>query len=141
MAHKASQCPKPTQVRIQPHYVPTLPKEQTTMNWGNKAAAKQPAGDPSSNVMLVQEYEDVRRVSTMRRTYDRTEGKVNQGEPDSDEDSGPVEPEPGTEPVPDLVPIPVPNPVLKPVSLPGIPEPVPDQGETRIPSGVLPDVI
>src|SRR5450759_3146695 len=136
--HKASQCPKPTQARIQPRYVPTLPKDQTAMNWGNKAAAEQPAGDPSSNVRLVQEYEDVRRVSTRRRTYDKTEGKVNQEEPDSDEDSGPVEPKPGTEPVSNPVPVPVTSPVLKPVSLPEVPEPVPDQGENRIPSGVLP---
>src|SRR5450759_4665054 len=110
------------------------------MSWGNKAAADQPAGDPSSNVRLVQEYEDVRRVSTRRRTYDRTEGKVNQEEPDSDKDSGTVEPEPGSEPDPDPVLVPVPNPVLKLVSLPEVPEPVPDQGENRIPSGVLPDV-
>ena len=92
--HKASQCPKPTQARIQPRYVPTLPKEQTAMNWGNKAAADQPEEDPSSNVRLVQEYKDVRRVSTRRNTYDRTEGMVNQEEPESDEDNASVESEP-----------------------------------------------
>ena len=70
--HKASMCQKPVQMRIQPRYVPTLPKDQTAMNWGNKSAIEKP-GEDATNVRFIQEYEDVRRVSTRRTIYDRSE--------------------------------------------------------------------
>ena len=74
--HKASQCTRPVQVQVPPRYVPTLPREQTAMNWKSNTAVLNPIEEPPANVRLIQEYEDVRRVSTRRRIYDRSESRV-----------------------------------------------------------------
>ena len=105
--HKASMCQKPVQVRIQPRYVPTLPREQTALNWGNKTAVEQQGEEPASNVRRMEDYENVRRieeyvmgVATRRKSYDRSERDVIREEPESDDEAGP---EPGDEPVPEPV--------------------------------------
>ncbi|CAM6125094.1 unnamed protein product [Calypogeia fissa] len=70
--HKASKCTKPLQPRMMTRFVPTPPRDQTALNWSNKAAAEQPDEAIVSNVRWIQnlEEENVWKVSTRRQTYE-----------------------------------------------------------------------
>ena len=104
--HKASMCQRPVQPRAQPKYVPPIPKEQTAMNWGNKAVVEKPDDENVSNVRLIQQYDDVWRVATRRKVYEREEDRHRvRG---ANRNAEPVEPavETGTPSVTEPVPVP-----------------------------------